>query len=77
MIGDSIKLLPSNIVQGAGLGALWLLYRYVANINLKQFESYLFEAPDKYDYESLAVNMTQAHCEDEGRHYTTSFDLGL
>jgi len=77
MIGDAIRLLPSNIVQGAGLGGLWLLYRYIANVSLKQSESYFFDMPESFSYEPLALEITKGHGTDEARHYTTSFDLGM
>ncbi len=77
LIGDAIRILPPNVVQGAGLGGLWLLYRYVANVTLKQAESYFYEPTSDYEYEPLAVEMTGGHATDEARHYTTSFDLGM
>ncbi|MBE9200004.1 MULTISPECIES: hypothetical protein [unclassified Nodularia (in: cyanobacteria)] len=77
MIGDAIRMLPAEIVQENGLGSLWLLYRYMANIELKQAESYLFDDPENFDYDPLAFELNQAHITDEARHYTTSFDLGF
>ena len=77
LIGDAIRMLPAETVQQHGLGGLWLLYRYISNVELKQAEAYLFDAPEKFDYEPLAFEINQGHLEDEARHYTTSFDLGL
>jgi hypothetical protein len=77
MIGDAVRMLPSEKVQENGLGSLWLLYRYIANVELKHGETYLFDSPEKFDYEPLAFELNQGHLKDEARHYTTSFDLGL
>lgn len=77
LIGDAMRLLPAETVQDYGLGGLWLLYRYVSNVELKQAEAYLFDAPDQHDYEPLAYQINQGHLHDEARHYTSSFDLGL
>ncbi len=77
IVGDAIRMLPAQKVQEYGLGGLWLLYRYVANVELKQAESFLFDEPENFDYEPLAFELNQGHLADEARHYTTSFDLGL
>lgn len=77
IVGDAVRMLPAEIVQENGLGSLWLLYRYMANIELKQAESYLFDEPENFDYDPLAFELNQAHITDEARHYTTSFDLGF
>ncbi|MBE8988088.1 hypothetical protein [Nostoc sp. LEGE 12450] len=77
MIGDAIRMLPAQIVQEIGLGSLTLLYRYMANIELKKSEAFLFDSPENFDYEPLAVELNQGHLTDEARHYTTSFDLGV
>lgn len=77
MIGNAVQSLPNEVVQGAGLGALWLLYRYIANVQLKQTESFFFESPERFNYDPLAVELTNAHLADEARHYTTSLDMGM
>jgi hypothetical protein len=77
LIGDAMRLLPPAEVQALGLGGLWLLIRYIANVELKQGESYLFADPEKFNYEPLAYSINQGHLHDEARHYTTSFDIGL
>ncbi|MGM3309234.1 hypothetical protein ACSQ6I_25205 [Anabaena sp. WFMT] len=77
IVGDAVRMLPADKVQENGLGSLWLLYRYVANVELKQAESYLFDTPENFEYEPLAVELNKAHLTDEARHYTTSFDLGM
>jgi hypothetical protein len=77
IVGDAVRMLPADKVQENGLGSLWLLYRYVANVELKQAEAYLFDSPESFEYEPLAVELNQAHLTDEARHYTTSFDLGI
>jgi len=77
LIGDAMRLLPAEDVQSLGLGGLWLLTRFAANVELKQGESYLFVDPEKFNYEPLAYNINQGHLHDEARHYTTSFDIGL
>lgn len=77
IVGDAVRMLPAEIVQENGLGSLWLLYRYMANVELKQAESYLFDEPENFDYDPLAVEINHGHAADEARHYTTSFDLGL
>ncbi|AFZ58473.1 hypothetical protein H6G54_06200 [Anabaena cylindrica FACHB-243] len=77
IVGDAVRMLPADKVQENGLGSLWLLYRYVANVELKQAEAYLFDSPESFEYEPLAMEMNQAHLTDEARHYTTSFDLGM
>ena len=76
-IGDGMRFLPNNFAQSAGLGALWLLYRFIGNVYLKQAEAYLHDNLGDYSYEPLAVEMTKAHLVDEARHYTTSYDIGL
>ncbi|MBD2521866.1 hypothetical protein [Nostoc sp. FACHB-133] len=77
MIGDAMRMLPAEKVQESGLGSLTLLYRYMANVELKKSEAYLFDSPEKFDYEPLAFELNQGHLTDEARHYTTSFDLGV
>ncbi|MBC1219228.1 hypothetical protein GNF10_01175 [Nostoc sp. UCD121] len=77
IVGDAVRMLPAQKVQENGLGGLWLLFRYVANVELKQAESFLFDDPENFDYEPLAFELNQGHLADEARHYTTSFDLGL
>ncbi|MBN3905276.1 MAG: hypothetical protein HWQ35_01395 [Nostoc sp. NMS1] len=77
IVGDAVRMLPAQKVQENGLGGLWLLFRYVANVELKQAESFLFDEPENFDYEPLAFELNQGHLADEARHYTTSFDLGL
>ncbi len=77
IVGDAVRMLPSEIVQENGLGSLWLLYRYMANVELKQAESYLFDDPENFDYDPLAFELNHGHITDEARHYTTSFDLGF
>lgn len=64
--------IPSTVI-----GSLYLLHRYIANLHLKQSESYLFHDADKHDYNPIALQITHAHASDEARHYTTSLDLGL
>lgn len=76
-IADGMRFLPNSFAQSAGLGALWLLYRFIGNVYLKQAEAYLHDDLGGYDYEPLAVEMTKAHLVDEARHYTTSYDVGL
>ena len=75
--GDGVRLMSPKLVRQSGVGAMWLLYRFVANVQLKQTESYLFDDPEKFDYNPLAREITQAHATDEARHYTTSLDIGL
>lgn len=77
MIENAVQNLPNEVVQGAGLGALWLLYRYIANVHLKQSEAFFFESPERFNYDPLAVELTNAHLTDEARHYTTSLDMGM
>jgi hypothetical protein len=77
LIGDAMRMLSPEEVQDLGLGGLWLLYRYVSNVELKQGEAYLFDSPETYDHEPLAYQINQGHLHDEARHYTTSFDIGL
>jgi hypothetical protein len=77
LIGDAIRMFSPEEVQEMGLGGLWLLYRYVANVDLKQAESYLFDSPQDFDYEPIAYEINQAHVNDEARHYTTSYEIGL
>lgn len=77
LIGDAIRMLSPEEVQDMGLGGLWLLYRYVANVDLKQAEAYLCDSPEHIDYEPIAYELNQAHLNDEARHYTTSFEIGL
>ncbi|WP_287128511.1 hypothetical protein [Candidatus Cyanaurora vandensis] len=77
MVGSAVQNMPNEVVQGAGLGALWLLYRYIANVQLKQTEAFFFESPEKFNYDPLAVELTNAHLTDEARHYTTSLDMGM
>lgn len=77
MIGDAMRLLEPEEVQDLGLGGLWLLYRFVSNVELKQAEAYLFDAPETFEHEPLAYQINQGHLHDEARHYTTSFDIGV
>lgn len=77
LIGDAMRMLSPEVVQDLGLGGLWLLYRYVSNVELKQGEAYLFDALETFDHEPLAYQINQGHLHDEARHYTTSFDIGL
>ncbi len=77
LMGEAPKLLSPSEVQTLGLGGLWLLIRFVSNVELKQAEAYLFENPDEFNYEPLAYKINQGHLHDEARHYTTSFDIGL
>ncbi len=77
IVGYAVRMLPAEIVQENGLGSLWLLYRYMANVELKQAESYLFDDPENFDYDPLAFELNHGHITDEARHYTTSFDLGF
>ena len=77
MPGEAPRLLSSEEVQKYGLGGLWLLFRYVSNVELKQGEAYLFDSLEDFDCEPLAYEINQAHLHDEARHYTTSFDIGL
>ena len=75
--GEGIRLMSPSMVRKSGVGAMWLLYRYIANVQLKQTESYMFCFPEVFDYNPLAREITQAHANDEARHYTTSLDIGL
>ncbi|BAY76695.1 hypothetical protein NIES25_31520 [Nostoc linckia NIES-25] len=77
IIGDAMRMLPAEKVQESGLGSLTLLYRYMANVELKKSEAYLFDSPEDFDYEPLAFELNQGHLTDEARHYTTSFELGV
>ena len=77
LIGEAPRLLDSEEVQNYGLGGLWLLFRYVSNVELKQGEVYVFDALETFEHEPLAYEINQAHLHDEARHYTTSFDIGL
>jgi len=77
LIGDAMRMLPAEKVQESGLGGFTLLYRYMANVELKKSEAYLFDSPEDFDYEPLAVELNQGHLTDEARHYTTSFELGV
>ncbi len=77
LMGDAPRQLSASEVQALGLGGLWLLIRFVGNVDLKQAESYMFEYPEKFNYEPLAYKINQGHLHDEARHYTTSFDIGL
>jgi hypothetical protein len=77
LITDAIQILPHNLVRSTGLGALWLLYRYISNVSAKQVEAFAFDSPDKFSYEPLALELTNGHATDEARHYTTSYDLGM
>ncbi|CAK6697284.1 hypothetical protein BBFGKLBO_02222 [Synechococcus sp. CBW1107] len=77
LIGEASSFLSAQQVQDLGLGGLWLLVRYISNVDLKQVESYLLESPEDVDYEPLAYQINQGHLHDEARHYTTSFDIGL
>lgn len=77
LMGDAPRLLSPSEVQSLGLGGLWLLIRFVSNVELKQAEAYLFENPELYNYEPLAFKINEGHLHDEARHYTTSFDIGL
>ncbi|RCJ23969.1 hypothetical protein A6S26_20480 [Nostoc sp. ATCC 43529] len=77
MVGDAMRMLPGEKVQESGLGSLTLLYRYMANVELKKSEAYLFDSPEDFDYEPLAFELNQGHLTDEARHYTTSFELGV
>ncbi len=77
LMGDAPRLLSPSVVQDLGLGGLWLLIRFVSNVELKQGEAYLFENPEEFPYEPLAYKINQGHLHDEARHYTTSFDIGL
>ena len=77
MTGEGLKLMSPSLVRKSGAGALWLLYRYLANVQLKQTEAYLFAEPEKYNYDPLARELTESHANDEARHYTTSLDMGL
>lgn len=76
-IADGMRLLPNSFARSAGLGSLWLLYRFIGNVYLKQSEAYLHDEVGGHSYDPLAVEMTNAHLVDEARHYTTSFDIGL
>ena len=77
MTGEGIRLMSPGMVRQSGVGAMWLLYRYIANVQLKQTESYMFCFPEVFDYNPLSREITQAHANDEARHYTTSLDIGL
>lgn len=76
-IDDGMKYLPGKLVKQVAFASLWLLYRYVGNVQLKQTETYMFTNPDKFDYDPLARAIVKAHATDEARHYTTSLDMGL
>lgn len=76
-MGDGMRLMPPGMVQKSGIGALWLLYRYISNVHLKQTEAYLFDSPELFDYNPIFREITEAHLTDEARHYTTSLELGL
>lgn len=76
-LADGMRFLPKSFAQSSGLGALWLLYRFIGNVYLKQAEAYLHDELGGHEYDPLAVEMTKAHLIDEARHYTTSYDVGL
>lgn len=77
LMGEAPRLLSSDIVRRYGLGGLWLLVRFVSNVELKQAESYVFDDLESFNAEPLAYEINQAHLHDEARHYTTSYDIGL
>jgi hypothetical protein len=68
---------PIELVESVGLGGIYLLNRYLANIRLKQTEAFFHSFSDDLSYDPLALEMVHGHSTDEARHYTTSFDLGL
>lgn len=58
------------------VSAFYLVNRFIQNLMVKQSEGFMFNYPDKYEYDDLAKRLTFAHSNDEARHFTTSFDLG-
>ncbi len=77
VLDNIFQFAPVSVLKGIGVGGVYLLNRYLANIRLKQNESYFHVEADKFNYDPAAVEMVQGHATDEARHYTTSFDMGL
>jgi hypothetical protein len=76
------KLFPDTLRKHSttlckpGYGALFLLYRYILNLVLKQTEAYMFAGLSKEDADPLAWGINEGHLHDEARHLTTSIELG-
>jgi hypothetical protein len=76
------KLFPDTLRKhGAtlckpGYGALFLLYRYILNLVLKQTEAYMFAGLPREQADPLALGINEGHLHDEARHLTTSIELG-
>jgi hypothetical protein len=76
------KLFPDTLRKhGAtlckpGYGALFLLYRYILNLVLKQTEAYMFAGLPQEQADPLAFAINAGHLHDEARHLTTSIELG-
>lgn len=64
-------------LDDAGFGALFLLYRYLANCVLKQLEGFMLSGLEPSAADPAAAELNHAHLTDESRHLTTSLELGL
>jgi hypothetical protein len=60
-----------------GYGALFLLYRFLANVVLKQVEGFMMTGVSPSEVHPLAHELNQAHVTDEARHFSTSFEMGM
>lgn len=64
------------MLSKTGYGALYLLYRYLLNLLLKQTEGYMFAGLSQEQADPLAWAINEGHLHDEARHLTTSIELG-
>jgi len=72
---DTLRKHQSDLCA-SGYGALFLLYRYILNLVLKQTEAYMFAGLAKEDADPLAWAINEGHVHDEARHLTTSIEMG-
>lgn len=61
----------------SGFGGMYLLMRYLLNLALKQLEGFMAANMPAGRANPLAMEIIAAHAQDEARHLTTSFELGL
>jgi hypothetical protein len=60
-----------------GFASLYLLMRYMLNLALKQLEGFMASGIEESLMAPLAKEVIAGHAEDEGRHLTTSLELGI
>jgi hypothetical protein len=72
---DFIEKARRELCQN-GAGAAYLLLRYMANVSVKQTESFMHKGDDAARIHPLANEITEGHANDEARHFATSLEMG-